>query len=140
MPKREPDVRLPGPPLTPAVDLVREEAYQDAYWHLVADRLLRAREALVAIHGDTYSQLRVAERVGKTQGFVSNLERRHRRIDTSALLVLSAVYGVTPESLVRPPSGPQEEQAFARWLAYYRDARRAQEPEPAPPARPRPRR
>lgn len=75
----------------------------------------------------------------------SSVERRQRRIDTSALLLLSAVYGVTQESLALRPTGKHEELSSAAWVVYYREAtRRGKAPlrtqdqqAPGPRARPR---
>jgi transcriptional regulator with XRE-family HTH domain len=99
---------------------VLDPAYQHAYGRLVAARLTEARLRLVAVHGDLYSQERVARRVGKTQSWLSNLELGQRRIDVAALLVLGAVYSVALERLVMPPTGPEEEAQMTQRMREYR--------------------
>lgn len=105
-----------------------DPAYRHAYGRLVASRLAAARQRLVAVHGDLYSQERVGQRLGQSQTWLSNLELGQRRIDTHALMLLSALYVVSAESLVMPPSGREEEEQMARWMAQHRALVRAAEP------------
>lgn len=132
----KPDVPLP--PLTPAVAMALDPAYRHAYGRLVATRLAAARQRLVAVHGDLYSQERVGQRLQQSQTWISNLELGQRRVDTGALMVLSALYQVSIESLVMAPSGRDEEGQMERWMREYRALVRGLEPAPtyAPPAAP----
>ena len=72
-----------------------------------------------------YSQARVASVLGRSQTWLSNLELGHRRVDTTALAVLAAFYGVPAESLVQPPATPEEKGRVARWEREVRALRRA---------------
>jgi hypothetical protein len=111
---------LPLPVLTPAASAALDRAYQFAYGRLVAARITDARSRLVEAFGDLYSQERVARVIGKSQTWLSNLEVGQRRIDTSALLILAAVYGVPLEMLVMPPTGKREGERMSRWIREYR--------------------
>lgn len=111
---------LPLPVLTPAASAALDRAYQFAYGRLVAARITDARTRLVEAFGDLYSQERVARLIGKSQTWLSNLEVGQRRIDTSALLILGAVYGVPLEMLVMPPTGKRESDRMSRWIREYR--------------------
>lgn len=111
---------LPLPALTPAVAKVLDESYQHAFAKLVGQRLAAARQQLVAEHGDLYSQERVGRLLKQSQTWLSNLENAHRRVDTSALLLLSTLYGVTTDSLIGPPRGDEEVAAMRRWMRAYR--------------------
>ena len=116
-----------------------DPAYRHAYGRLVASRLAAARQRLVAVHGDLYSQERVGQRLGQSQTWLSNLELGQRRIDTHALMLLSALYLVSAESLVQPPNGREEEEQMTRWMEQHRALVRGAGPEPlySPPAPPR---
>lgn len=124
MPKSD----LPLPVLTPAATAVLDRAYQFAYGRLVAARLTDARSRLVEAFGDLYSQERVARRIGKSQTWLSNLEVGQRRIDTGALLILGAVYGVPVELLVMPPTEKRELERMTRWMREFRALMREAEP------------
>lgn len=124
MPKSD----LPLPVLTPAATAVLDRAYQFAYGRLVASRITDARTRLVEAFGDLYSQERVARRIGKSQTWLSNLEVGQRRIDTGALLILGAVYGVPVELLVMPPTEKRELERITRWMREFRALMRESEP------------
>jgi hypothetical protein len=125
--------------LPTVASLALDPAYQYASGRVVAARLADARLQLVAIHGDLYSQERVAKRLGKSQTWLSNLELGQRRIDNGALLMLGAVYSVALERLVMPPTGKDEEARMTQLIREYRALRRTAEgrdtPPPAMPAR-----
>lgn len=113
-----------------------DKAYRFAYGRLVASRLAAARQRLVAMHGDLFSQERVGQRLKQSQTWISNLELGQRRVDTSALMALSALYQVPTESFVMAPTGSEEEANMERWMREYHALVREQKPEPtyAPPA------
>jgi transcriptional regulator with XRE-family HTH domain len=108
------------PALTPAAKAALDPAFQFAYARLIASRMTAARQRLVEAHGDLYSQQRVARRLGKSQTWLSNLEVGQRRIDTSALLILCALYGVPQADLVMPAKGKREEERMTQWIREYR--------------------
>lgn len=111
---------LPRPVHTPAASAVLDRAYQFAFGRLVTARINDARSRLVEAFGDLYSQERVARLIGKSQTWLSNLEVGRRRIDTSALLIFVAVYGVPLEMLVMPPTGKREGERMSQWIREYR--------------------
>jgi hypothetical protein len=114
-------------PLPTVASLALDPAYQYAFGRVVAARLANARLQLVAVHGDLYSQERVATRLGKSQTWLSNLELGQRRIDTGALLMLGAVYSVALERLVMPPTGKEEEARMTQLMREYRSLTRTAE-------------
>ncbi len=113
-----------------------DPAYRHAYGKLVASRLAAERQRLVAVHGDLYSQERVGQRLQQSQTWLSNLELGQRRVDTGALMLLSALYQVPMSSLVALPMGREEEEQMARWMRDFRALVREEQPAPAyaPPA------
>jgi plasmid maintenance system antidote protein VapI len=107
------------PVLSAAANALLDPAYQFAYGRLVASRLSDVRLRLLEEFGDVYSQERVARCLQKSQTWISNLEIGQRRIDTSALLQLCAVYNVSPDVLVKAPSGKREMEQMAAFMREY---------------------
>jgi len=70
-----------------------KSVFTDAYASLVDEIIALRRQKGV-------SQVELAQRLGKTQQFVSSIERRVRRLDVIELYALVQAIGGDPEKLV----------------------------------------
>lgn len=62
----------------------------------------------------------VSDALRGRQTWLSNLEVGQRRIDTGALLILSAVYGVPVELIFMPPTEKRKLERMTRWMREFR--------------------
>jgi hypothetical protein len=113
-------------PALPVVSLLAEcanhPAHRYAYERLIARRLKYIRTVLMSLYGEAYSQRNVAAALGRSQTWLSNLERAERRCDANELRTLAAMYQFEPGHIMAEPSGAEEEVIYVLHVGAWWDA------------------
>lgn len=78
----------------------RATRFDRVRWVLIGERLKVAREA------EEFTQTTVARTLGMKQSEISKIESGEREIPVLLFWKLAAIYGVEPQTLMRPFSGP----------------------------------
>ncbi len=94
------------------------QAHEWGFRQLVAYRLRTHRGGHVsATVGRVLTQVDIAERLGRPQSYVSNLELGNRRIDVSEVRVVAAAYEITVDALLAEPQTDTERRAYQGKIA-----------------------
>ena len=94
------------------------QAHEWGFRQLVAYRLRTHRGGHVSVTaGHLLTQVDIAERLGRPQSYVSNLELGNRRIDVSEVRVVAAAYEITVDALLAEPQSDTEKRAFQGKIA-----------------------
>lgn len=103
---------------TPEVD--REAARASEY----ADLVLFIYRVLGAMDDLEYEQQYIAQKLGRSESFVSELLRDQQRITVTTAMAISRILTTDPSNLMGDPREPPEHALYAQALAAYREFRR----------------